>query len=142
MADARPKTDETKPRADQSRKLKNGAPAHVFTPEEAARGAKRSAEVRRERAKTHSARMREAIERKERQLHKALLEKACEGNVQAAALLLSYAYGLPAKSEPERLELAVEQGTERRGIELAAVLELARDVGVDDAVDVERKRTA
>lgn len=127
-------TQPTKPLTDntpQQRKLlRGGVEPHVFTPEERRKGALRAAETRRERAKSHAQRLREQVEKKEKALTGAMIEKALEGNVQAYAALMSYAYGTPARVEPEQVELAVND-TSERGIGLAEVLKLAKDVGVD-----------
>lgn len=130
---------QSQPAVPQSGTLKNGNKAHVFTPEERRKGALRAAETRRERAKTHGQRVREQIERHEKEMVRALVAKVKEGNVQAAQTLWAYAYGTPARVEPEQVELAVNDATER-GIGLADVLKLARDVGVD--VDDEQQQRA
>jgi hypothetical protein len=119
----------------KSRILKSGAPAHIFTPEDRAKGARRSAEVRREKAMTHSQRIRARVEKQEKQLVDALVAKAKEGNVQALQMLWSYAYGLPAKVEPDQLDVSVSSDDGPRGVNLAQVLELAQRTGVDAKVD-------
>jgi hypothetical protein len=121
----------SEPVASRSGTLRNGNKPHVFTPEDRALGALRSAEVRREKAKTHGQRVRERIEKQEKKLVDALMAKAQEGNVQAAQILWSYAYGTPAKVEPDEIDLNVSGDDGPRGVNLGQVLELARRTGVE-----------
>lgn len=118
--------------APQSRFIANGVKAHQFTPEDRVKGARRSAEVRREKAMSHAQRVRARVEKQEKAMVDALVEKAKEGNVQALQTLWAYAYGTPAKVEPEQLDVNMTSDAPR-GINLADVLDLARKTGVDVA---------
>ena len=74
--------------------------------------------------------MREQVERKEKALHASMIAKALEGNVQAYLALMSYAYGTPAKVEPDELDLNVNQGDGPRGTDLSSMLSLAEQLGI------------
>jgi hypothetical protein len=117
--------------APHTRTLKNGAPVHVFTPEDRLKGAQRSAEVRRERAKSHGQRVRERIEKQEKALVDALVSKAKEGNVQALQTLWAYAYGTPAKVEPDQMDLNVSSDDGPRGTSLGELNALASKLGIE-----------
>ena len=119
-------TEQTKPRL-----LKNGVQAHNFTQEERRKGAQKSLEVRRERAKSHGQRLRDEAERHERKLFKALIKLGAEGDIRAIQTLWSYAYGTPAKVEPEELDVHVSSSVAPRSFPLEDVLEAAKKAGLE-----------
>lgn len=125
-------TEHSQATPNHSHLLKNGAPAHVLTQSDRQKGARRSAEVKREKAMSHAQRMRERVEKREKALHDALLDKAIEdGNVAAAALLLSYAYGTPARVEPEELDVTMRSEDAPRGTSLGALVAKAKELGIE-----------
>jgi hypothetical protein len=117
--------------------IANGVKAHVLTAEDRSKGARTSAENRRERAKSAGQRLREAVEKKEKALHAAMIEKAAEGNVQAYLAVMSYAYGTPAKVEPEEIDINMTSDQAPRGVSLDQLNALASTLGV--TVDGEAK---
>ena len=121
----------TEQASSEPRLLKSGKPAHNFTQEERLKGARRSAEARKERAKSHSQRVRDRVERKEKILVDVLIEKAAEGSIQALQTLWAYAYGTPAKVEPEELDVHVSSSVAPRSFPLEDVLEAARKAGLE-----------
>lgn len=136
MAQTRPKPSDTntlstEPSHDTPRTLKNGVKAHVFTEQDRIKGRQRSIEVRQERAKSHGQRVRELAEKKEKQLVAALITQALTGDVRALQTLWAYAYGTPAKVEPDELDVTVNSSEAPRAHDLAAVLKLAEAAGVD-----------
>lgn len=118
----------------EPRLLKSGYPAHNFTQEDRSKGGKRSAEVRKQKAISHAERLREWLEsddyKAETAIVKAITQLAKTGDVRAAELLLNRAYGTPAKSEPEELDVNM-RSEPRPTVNLSEINALAVKLGIE-----------
>jgi hypothetical protein len=88
------------------RKLKSGADAHVFTREDCQKGARRTAEIKREAAKSFTERLADELNAQAAELVASWIQQA-QGDYRALEAAASRAFGKPQETVTAKVDAEV-----------------------------------